>query len=87
MKCREPFNPLTRRRHHCRACGCVVCWKCSDNKAALAYDGNKMNKVCKSCYSILRAQRGRRAESTKRLTAEVSGWGQGADEVILEKKS
>ncbi|XP_051911606.1 FYVE, RhoGEF and PH domain-containing protein 4-like isoform X1 [Hippocampus zosterae] len=70
MKCREPFNPLTRRRHHCRACGCVVCWKCSDNKVPLAYDGNKLNKVCKSCYSILTAQRGRRAESTKRPTAE-----------------
>ncbi|KAJ0056970.1 hypothetical protein NL108_000784, partial [Boleophthalmus pectinirostris] len=57
MKCNEPFHPLTRRRHHCRACGCVVCWKCSDNKAALEYDGNKLNKVCKSCYLVLTAQR------------------------------
>lgn len=57
MKCHEPFNPLTRRRHHCRACGCVVCWKCSDNKAALEYDGNKLNKVCKSCFLILTTQR------------------------------
>lgn len=31
----------------------VVCWKCSDNKAPLEYDGNKPNKVCKDCYSIL----------------------------------
>lgn len=23
MKCTEPFNAFTRRRHHCRACGCV----------------------------------------------------------------
>ncbi|XP_051953117.1 FYVE, RhoGEF and PH domain-containing protein 4-like isoform X2 [Xyrauchen texanus] len=53
MKCREPFNALTRRRHHCRACGYVVCWKCSDYKAPLQYEGNKMNKVCKDCYSIL----------------------------------
>ncbi|XP_076848481.1 FYVE, RhoGEF and PH domain-containing protein 4a isoform X3 [Brachyhypopomus gauderio] len=53
MKCREPFNALTRRRHHCRACGYVVCWKCSDNKAALEYDGNKINKVCRDCYSVL----------------------------------
>ncbi|XP_056621548.1 FYVE, RhoGEF and PH domain-containing protein 4a isoform X5 [Triplophysa dalaica] len=53
MKCREPFNALTRRRHHCRACGYVVCWKCSDHKATLEYDGNKVNKVCKDCYSIL----------------------------------
>lgn len=32
----------------------VVCWKCSDNKAPLEYDGNKMNKVCRDCYSILK---------------------------------
>ncbi|KAK7902001.1 hypothetical protein WMY93_018770 [Mugilogobius chulae] len=60
MKCKEPFNPLTRRRHHCRACGFVVCWKCSDNKVALEYDGNKLNKVCKSCFFILTGQRGER---------------------------
>ncbi|KAG7454580.1 hypothetical protein MATL_G00261190 [Megalops atlanticus] len=53
MKCKEPFNALTRRRHHCRACGYVVCWKCSDNKAALEYDGNKVNKVCRDCYLTL----------------------------------
>ncbi|RXN29903.1 PH domain-containing 4-like isoform X1 [Labeo rohita] len=53
MKCKEPFNPLTRRRHHCRACGYVVCYKCSDYKAPLRYDGNKLNKVCKDCYFIL----------------------------------
>ncbi|XP_070710316.1 FYVE, RhoGEF and PH domain-containing protein 4-like [Pempheris klunzingeri] len=67
MKCQEPFNALTRRRHHCRACGCVVCWKCSDNKVALEYDGNKLNKVCKACYSILTGQRGERMEGKKRI--------------------
>lgn len=53
MRCKEGFNALTRRRHHCRACGYVVCGKCSDYKAPLEYDGNKMNKVCKDCNSIL----------------------------------
>ncbi|XP_038635865.1 FYVE, RhoGEF and PH domain-containing protein 4a isoform X3 [Scyliorhinus canicula] len=53
MKCKEPFNALTRRRHHCRACGYVVCWKCSDYKASLAYDANKLSKVCKDCYTII----------------------------------
>ncbi|XP_073802992.1 FYVE, RhoGEF and PH domain-containing protein 4 isoform X3 [Danio rerio] len=53
MKCKEPFNALTRRRHHCRACGYVVCYKCSDHKASLRYDSNKLNKVCKDCYHIL----------------------------------
>lgn len=56
MKCKESFNAITRRRHHCRACGYVVCWKCSDNKVALEYDGNKMNKVCNDCYRILKGE-------------------------------
>lgn len=34
----------------------VVCWKCSDNKVALEYDGNKINKVCKDCFSILKGE-------------------------------
>uniref|UniRef100_A0A8C8M3U4 FYVE, RhoGEF and PH domain containing 4b n=1 Tax=Oncorhynchus tshawytscha TaxID=74940 RepID=A0A8C8M3U4_ONCTS len=64
MKCSEPFNALTRWRHHCRACGCVVCWRCSDNKVTLEYDGNKVNKVCLDCHSalILRANREERGE-------------------------
>ncbi|XP_045684947.1 FYVE, RhoGEF and PH domain-containing protein 4 isoform X3 [Phyllostomus hastatus] len=53
MKCKESFNALTRRRHHCRACGHVVCWKCSDYKAQLEYDGGKLSKVCKDCYQII----------------------------------
>ncbi|XP_067283122.1 FYVE, RhoGEF and PH domain-containing protein 4 isoform X2 [Pseudorasbora parva] len=53
MKCKEPFNALTRRRHHCRACGYVVCHKCSDYKAPLKYDSNRLNKVCKDCYFTL----------------------------------
>uniref|UniRef100_A0A8C6KNK2 FYVE, RhoGEF and PH domain containing 4b n=1 Tax=Nothobranchius furzeri TaxID=105023 RepID=A0A8C6KNK2_NOTFU len=72
MICREPFNALTRRRHHCRACGYVVCWRCSDNKASLEYDGNKLNKVCKACYSILTGQRGERMDRKKRRMIEVS---------------
>lgn len=35
----------------------VVCWKCSDNKVALEYDNNKMNKVCKDCFLILTGER------------------------------
>ncbi|TKS91006.1 FYVE, RhoGEF and PH domain-containing protein 4 [Collichthys lucidus] len=48
----------------------VVCWKCSDNKVALEYDGNKLNKVCKACYSILTGRRGERMEEKKRRILE-----------------
>ncbi|KAE8613207.1 hypothetical protein XENTR_v10007626 [Xenopus tropicalis] len=78
MKCKEQFNALTRRRHHCRACGYVVCWKCSDYKATLEYDSNKMNKVCKDCYKILRGSIDSEEKEKKRgileiESAEVSG--------------
>lgn len=82
MKCQEPFNALTRRRHHCRACGCVVCWKCSDNKVALEYDGNKLNKVCKACYSILTSQRGERADGKKRRILESEASPVSSDNIL-----
>ncbi|XP_008838282.1 FYVE, RhoGEF and PH domain-containing protein 2 isoform X2 [Nannospalax galili] len=53
MRCQEPFNALTRRRHHCRACGYVVCAKCSDYRAELKYDHNRPNRVCLACYTLL----------------------------------
>ncbi|XP_008399498.1 FYVE, RhoGEF and PH domain-containing protein 4-like isoform X1 [Poecilia reticulata] len=74
MTCQEPFNALTRRRHHCRACGYVVCWKCSDNKVALEYDSNRLNKVCKACYSVLAGQRAERMERKKRRMLECEAY-------------
>ncbi|XP_074092490.1 FYVE, RhoGEF and PH domain-containing protein 2 isoform X2 [Macrotis lagotis] len=53
MRCKTPFNALTRRRHHCRACGYVVCAKCSDYRASLKYDDNRLNRVCLECYVFL----------------------------------
>ncbi|EPQ07428.1 FYVE, RhoGEF and PH domain-containing protein 4 [Myotis brandtii] len=77
MKCKEPFNALTRRRHHCRACGHVVCWKCSDYKAQLEYDGGKLSKVCKDCYQILSGFADSEEKKRKGIleieSAEVSG--------------
>uniref|UniRef100_A0ACB8EN37 FYVE, RhoGEF and PH domain-containing protein 1 n=2 Tax=Sphaerodactylus townsendi TaxID=933632 RepID=A0ACB8EN37_9SAUR len=53
MQCKEPFNALTKRRHHCRACGHVVCGKCSEFRARLVYDNNRPNRVCAGCYTTL----------------------------------
>ncbi|XP_072241517.1 FYVE, RhoGEF and PH domain-containing protein 4a isoform X1 [Leuresthes tenuis] len=80
MKCKEPFNALTRRRHHCRACGYVVCWKCSDNKVPLEYDGNKVNKVCRDCFSILTGEGV--AEGKKKGILEIEA-GQFTDSSIM----
>ncbi|KAJ8265097.1 hypothetical protein COCON_G00141960 [Conger conger] len=53
MKCQEPFNSITKRRHHCKACGHVVCGKCSEFRARLLYDNNRANRVCVDCYTTL----------------------------------
>ncbi|XP_068512993.1 FYVE, RhoGEF and PH domain-containing protein 2-like isoform X9 [Anas acuta] len=53
MRCKEPFNAIMRRRHHCRACGYVVCARCSEHKVKLQYDGNRLNRVCQECYVFL----------------------------------
>ncbi|XP_008939329.1 PREDICTED: FYVE, RhoGEF and PH domain-containing protein 2, partial [Merops nubicus] len=53
MRCREPFSTIVRRRHHCRACGYVVCARCSSYRAELQYDGNRPSRVCLHCYSLL----------------------------------
>lgn len=69
MACTIPFTTI-RRRHHCRACGKIVCSNCSSYKAPLEYDNNKVNRVCVNCYAILtKGQAGnyeKRKESMKR---------------------
>ncbi|XP_031236596.1 FYVE, RhoGEF and PH domain-containing protein 1 [Mastomys coucha] len=52
-RCQEPFNSITKRRHHCKACGHVVCGKCSEFRARLIYDNNRSNRVCTDCYVAL----------------------------------
>ncbi|GFR16695.1 FYVE, RhoGEF and PH domain-containing protein 6 [Trichonephila clavata] len=51
--CTSEFT-VTFRRHHCRACGKVICSICSSNRISLAYLGtSKVNRVCDECYSKL----------------------------------
>nr|XP_034958789.1 FYVE, RhoGEF and PH domain-containing protein 4-like [Zootoca vivipara] len=55
----------------------VVCWKCSDYKAHLEYDGGKLNKVCKDCYHIITGCTDSEEKKKKGIleieSAEVSG--------------
>ncbi|XP_009890040.1 PREDICTED: FYVE, RhoGEF and PH domain-containing protein 2 [Charadrius vociferus] len=79
MRCKEPFNAIMRRRHHCRACGYVVCARCSDYKAELQYDGNRLNRVCQECYVfltghvVLEDREEKHKGSMEKGAAEVSG--------------
>ena len=52
QKCTIEFTVLVRR-HHCRACGQVVCSTCSGNKAPLKYMDFDAARVCDTCYEAL----------------------------------
>lgn len=52
--CTSSFSALFRR-HHCRACGRVVCSACSSNKAPLIYLKCRQARVCDQCYDTLKA--------------------------------
>uniref|UniRef100_A0A914LI17 FYVE-type domain-containing protein n=1 Tax=Meloidogyne incognita TaxID=6306 RepID=A0A914LI17_MELIC len=54
MLCSKSFS-IVVRRHHCRACGRVLCSSCCSNKRSLAYDENPSNKhrVCTPCNRTL----------------------------------
>ncbi|XP_040264853.1 FYVE, RhoGEF and PH domain-containing protein 6 [Bufo bufo] len=52
MICTSEFT-LTWRRHHCRACGKIVCQACSTNKYSLEYLKNHLARVCDHCFQEL----------------------------------
>ncbi|CAG5115912.1 unnamed protein product, partial [Candidula unifasciata] len=51
MLCMLPFN-MVRRRHHCRACGKLICKTCC-KKAPLEYMKGKIDRVCTACYNVI----------------------------------
>ncbi|XP_044026819.1 FYVE, RhoGEF and PH domain-containing protein 5 isoform X2 [Siniperca chuatsi] len=57
MNCTSDFS-LTLRRHHCNACGKVVCRACSRNRYPLKYLKDRVAKVCDHCYAELRKRGG-----------------------------
>nr|XP_056700793.1 FYVE, RhoGEF and PH domain-containing protein 2 [Euleptes europaea] len=79
MRCKEPFNAITRRRHHCRACGYVVCARCSEYKTELQYDRNGPKRVCVECYIFLTGRllpderHGKHKGILEKESAEISG--------------
>eukprot|EP00054_Salpingoeca_dolichothecata_P020448 m.129019 g.129019 ORF g.129019 m.129019 type:complete len:202 (+) comp23619_c0_seq3:178-783(+) len=80
MTCSKTSFGFFTRRHHCRLCGCVTCYKCSGRRHPLI----PKNRICHVCYStvVFRAcglwdcewYHGRisRAESERRLSGTDS---------------
>ena len=54
--CKTEFT-FWKRRHHCRICGSVVCWTCSQNRLFVpGYKGAA--RVCKNCFELEMGQTG-----------------------------
>ncbi|XP_069765531.1 FYVE, RhoGEF and PH domain-containing protein 6 isoform X2 [Narcine bancroftii] len=66
MVCTCDFT-LTWRRHHCRACGKIVCQACSSNKFNLDYLKNRPARVCDYCFLEL--------QKRDRMQVSISFWG------------
>ena len=57
QECCALFSLVTRR-HHCRACGRVLCGGCLESRAPLRYQQFSPGRVCDTCYTTLLAQLG-----------------------------
>ncbi|XP_007228777.3 FYVE, RhoGEF and PH domain-containing protein 5 isoform X1 [Astyanax mexicanus] len=57
MNCASDFS-LTLRKHHCNACGKVVCRACSRNRYPLKYLKDRAVKVCNRCFAELKKRGG-----------------------------
>lgn len=65
MQCNLKFT-LLKRRHHCRACGKVLCSTCCSMKAKLEYLGDVEARICLQC-DIVFATRERLLEESNPL--------------------
>ncbi|XP_034134571.1 zinc finger FYVE domain-containing protein 9 isoform X2 [Drosophila guanche] len=52
MQCHQKFT-MIKRRHHCRACGKVLCSVCCSQKFRLEFANEPESRVCVQCFMIL----------------------------------
>ncbi|ETW09563.1 hypothetical protein H310_00114 [Aphanomyces invadans] len=82
--CLKTFTGI-RRKHHCRACGEVICKKCSlNNSVDLPSIGLTTMRVCKSCSD---GKMSGLPSSASFMTTSSSFDGTGIDDIVLKKSS
>jgi 1-phosphatidylinositol-3-phosphate 5-kinase len=66
-ECDTPFS-LFNRRHHCRICGRVFCWKCTQHTLPIVPDGveewqgSERVRACNFCFKLKQAEQRQIAE-------------------------
>ncbi|XP_061095331.1 FYVE and coiled-coil domain-containing protein 1 [Conger conger] len=71
LSCRSQFTWLLRR-HHCRLCGRIFCYYCSNNFVMTKQSGRK-ERCCRDCYSQHSAVRERLTQAELGLTPPPAG--------------
>ncbi|XP_042860143.1 uncharacterized protein LOC122245989 isoform X2 [Penaeus japonicus] len=71
QECGQKFTVI-RRRHHCRACGRVLCAQCCHDKAPLPYMDYKEARVCGSCLQLIQAGLEDEPDATARSSRQSS---------------
>lgn len=66
MLCNQKFS-FIKRRHHCRACGLVLCSNCCSLKSKLEYLGDTEARICIQCDILLNDNR-----ETNRVCERIS---------------
>lgn len=67
MRCFKNFTP-TKRRHHCRKCGFLVCRSCSKHRAVIEHiHPTKKLRVCRICNT------NNKMDETSRLRGDSTG--------------
>lgn len=70
--CEAKFTP-TKRRHHCRMCGILVCHKCCKEKALIGHiSSTQKQRVCRHCHSKKEEEARSRGNSEEDDPAESS---------------
>ncbi|RLN06314.1 hypothetical protein BBJ28_00012463 [Nothophytophthora sp. Chile5] len=67
--CFALFTTLSRRRHHCRICGELVCGACSQDQIALTDKFAVPRRACMACCELLQAMKRAGDQRVKVLTA------------------
>ncbi|XP_033125838.1 zinc finger FYVE domain-containing protein 26-like isoform X2 [Anneissia japonica] len=75
MVCKTETFSMFNRRHHCRRCGRVVCWRCSQLQAVVKGYGEVPVRVCDDCYRhfIIPRRVSIRQEPSPRRDRSLSG--------------
>uniref|UniRef100_A0AAG5CQ60 FYVE-type domain-containing protein n=1 Tax=Anopheles atroparvus TaxID=41427 RepID=A0AAG5CQ60_ANOAO len=72
MQCNQKFSVI-KRRHHCRACGQLLCASCCCLKAKLDYLGDVEARICIECDVILNIQLQQAMEAEQHLQLAIGG--------------